>query len=227
MTTSSELTKAVAAVMKDVKRIAKDDKNQHGGYKYTSIDDIKDSLRPMLAKHGLEVRTTEVEYALETLKTKSGDSVSARITFELKLRHESGAEDEPERTTVTLPHTGAQTTGAAKSYAIKEWLKGRFLVSTGETDADADSHAPEDYNGAGRVQTKAPSPTTSMAADSLADHYIKAITSAETREACEEAISKARQAVHRMSNSDKVRLTNIVETRRAFWMQSPIQEAAA
>lgn len=225
MTGSPELTKAVASVMQDVKRIAKDDRNQHGGYNYTSIDDIKDGLRPLLAKHGLEVRTNEVEYALETLKTKTGESVSARITFELKLRHVSGAEDEPERTTVTLPHTGAQTTGAAKSYAIKEWLKGRFLVSTGETDADADSHAPLDYSGANKVETKAP-PKSNAVGESLFDHHKRMLNTAESQPAFEEAVSKARVAAGRMTTSEKAQLSSVVEARRAFWAQSPIPEAA-
>lgn len=220
MNSTSELTKAVATVMNAVKRVAKDDRNSHGGYNYASVDDIKDSLRPLLAKAGLEVRINETEYALETLKTKSGESLSARVTFEIKLRHDSGAEDEPERTTVVLPHTGAQTTGAAKSYALKEWIKGRFLVSTGEADADADSHAPQEYSAAGEVRTKA-APTAS-----LAEFHITAITTAETSQACEDAIGKARAAFSRFSTAEKARLSNVVETRRAFWSQSPVGEAA-
>jgi hypothetical protein len=144
---SANLAKAVCGVMAEVKRLAKDARNNHGGYDYVSVDDFKDSIRPLLAKHGLDARITEVSHSIEQLETKSGKSVSAVFTFEIRLRHTSGEQDEPERTTVMLPHTGAQTTGAAKSYALKEWLKGRFLVSTGEKDADADAMPPEQYTG--------------------------------------------------------------------------------
>ncbi len=150
--TKGELTKAVCAVMSELQRVAKGDENKHGGYKYASVDDMKDGLRPLLAKHGLEVRITESGWSIEQLTTKSGTQVAARFVFDITLRHISGAQDEPERTTVLLPHTGAQTTGAAKSYALKEWLKGRFLVSTGEQD-EADSSAPQDYTAAEQPKT--------------------------------------------------------------------------
>jgi hypothetical protein len=148
-----EITKAVAAVMEAVHRLKKDDKNNHGGYKYVSVDDVKDHIRPLLAKNGLEIAINETDYALEAIQGKNGTTISARFTFEIWLRHISGAESKADRTTVLLPHTGAQTTGAAKSYALKEWIKGRFLVSTGEKDyieggADADAYKPQEYTAA-------------------------------------------------------------------------------
>lgn len=148
---TKNLSAAVAAVMAGVHRVKKDDTNKHGGYKFVSVDDIKDSLRPLLAANGLEVALTEIDYAIVPVESRNGITTSAQFTFELHLRHTSGESTKPERTTVLLPHTGAQTTGAAKSYALKEWLKTRFLVSTGEKDlieggADADAFAPQDYS---------------------------------------------------------------------------------
>lgn len=147
---TKNLSAAVAAVMAGVHRLKKDDTNKHGGYKYVSVDDIKDSLRPLLAENGLEVSITETAYSIVQMEGRNGPTISAQFTFEIYLRHINGESTAPERTTVLLPHTGAQTTGAAKSYALKEWLKTRFLVSTGEKDlveggADADAYTPQNY----------------------------------------------------------------------------------
>lgn len=170
VTHSSPLADAVCAVMEKVQRLAKGDLNTFGStYKYTSVDDMKDGLRPLLAANGLDVRISETDWSLENLpNSKGGSTVCARFTFEIWLRHISGEEDKPDRTTVMLPHTGAQTTGAAKSYAIKEWLKGRFLVSTGELEADADSHKQENYETSKPVPPKpAPKPAAKALEDFL------------------------------------------------------------
>jgi hypothetical protein len=192
-TPNVEITKAIAAVMEAVHRLKKDDKNNHGGYKYVSVDDVKDHIRPLLAKNGLEIAINETDYSLESIQGKSGTTVSARFTFELSLRHTSGAESKPDRTTVLLPHTGAQTTGAAKSYALKEWIKGRFLVSTGEKDyieggADADAYKQQDYTPAAndaapveRMGLAEGTPGASKAGNRTAyDTMVKAIRNAPT-----------------------------------------------
>lgn len=136
--------------MAEVHSLKKDEKNNHGSYNYVSVDKFKDFVRPLMAKHGLSISMSEVAYALEPIQGKNGTTMHARITYEFLLCHESGAQDRPECTTITLPLTGAQTAGAAKSYAIKEYLKGRFLVSTGDKDyieggVDADAYKQQDY----------------------------------------------------------------------------------
>jgi hypothetical protein len=130
---------ATAAVMKEVKRLKKADNNAFAKYRYTSVDDFKDALRPLLAKHGLvpnahEVSCETFEKADEKAKVPS---LHAKFRFELWLEHISGEEGKPEGLTVMMPYTGAQTTGAARSYAIKEWLKSKFLASSGDSE-DAD-----------------------------------------------------------------------------------------
>lgn len=153
------LNAAVAVVMEGIHRLKKSDTNEHGKYKFVSVDDFKDLVRPLMASNGLSLSMTEIDYQLETLQTKNGPQVNAKITYEFKLRHISGETDEPERATIMLQHTGAQTAGAAKSYAIKEYLKGRFLVSTGDKDmieggADADAFRPQEYTEAPQAEPR-------------------------------------------------------------------------
>jgi hypothetical protein len=143
----TSITKAVVAVMSEIHRLGKDDRNDHGKYAYVSVDKVKDAIRPLLVKNGLDVRVTEVSHDFVTLESRNGSSTQARYSYSILLRHESGEADDPDVITICLPHTGAQTSGAARSYAVKEWIKGRFMLSTGEKDeaADADSHKQEEY----------------------------------------------------------------------------------
>ena len=48
----SKVDDAVCAVMGDVHRIAKADKNQHANYNFAGIDAFLDLTRPLCAKHG-------------------------------------------------------------------------------------------------------------------------------------------------------------------------------
>lgn len=135
----SELDKSVCKVMAKIERLSKDDRNKHGGYDFTSIDDFKDALRPIMADNGLSTHVSQTGFAMLEYTTSKGEDRSiAQYDFAITLKHSSGEKDEPENTTIGLPFTGAQTSGIAKSYAIKEWMKGRFLVSSGDEADEAD-----------------------------------------------------------------------------------------
>lgn len=136
------LSSAVAAVMKDVKRLEKADNNAFAKYKFTSVDDYKDNLRPLIAQKGLETCLSQVGFERFEHAAKGKDTgVHCQYDFILWLKHESGEVGAPEGSTICLPYTGAQTTGQARSYAQKEWLKSKFLASSGDTAEDADAYA--------------------------------------------------------------------------------------
>jgi hypothetical protein len=141
-TFGSRLTAAKVALMSEVKRMEKQHVNQHGGYKFTSVDDFKDVIRPLMAKHGLSLHISEEGFDLATVKNaKDKESTVAKIRFRFVLTHTSGERSEPSHMTVCLPYTGAQTSGAAQSYAIKEGVyKGLFQASSGDVSEEADLH---------------------------------------------------------------------------------------
>lgn len=142
--TQSKLRAAIIAVMKEVKRLEKADENKFGHYNFTSVDDFKDFQRPLLAKNGLEISTDELSFDVMELEGKQ-KTLCAKFQYAITLRHIDGEEDKPERITVILPYTGAQTTGASRSYAIKEWLKTKFLQSSGDVADEADQRRQDDY----------------------------------------------------------------------------------
>jgi hypothetical protein len=138
--TPSALSAAKVEVMKKVKRLEKLHANKHGGYQFASIDDFKDEIRPIMAEHGIDLHVSEESYELVGVKNKDGkETSSAKIRFRFVLQHLSGERGEPSFVTVVMPYTGAQTSGAAMSYAIKECVyKGQFQASSGDLNEEAD-----------------------------------------------------------------------------------------
>lgn len=136
---------SIIEVMREVKRLEKESRNEFGKYDYTSVDDFKDALRPLLTKNGLEITTDELSCELIEAEGKQ-KTLCAKFQYAITLRHVEGESDAPEKITVILPYTGAQTTGASRSYAIKEWLKTKFLQSSGDQSEEADQRQQDDYH---------------------------------------------------------------------------------
>lgn len=135
--TTAKLNGAIVSVMLAVTRLKKADNNAFAKYRYTSVDDFKDALRPLLGEHGLTAHMSEV--SCDLFEGKTADKSNVKFSFAITLEHISGERAQPENVTVFLPFVGAQTTGQARSYALKEWLKSRFLASSGDSE-DADAH---------------------------------------------------------------------------------------
>lgn len=130
---------AMVEVMAQIKRLKKDDQNKHGNYDFTSVDDFKDFVRPLMAKAGLIPHVNQTAFAMiEYLDSKGSQKSVAQFDFQICVEHESGIRTLPEGITVALPFTGAQTSGAARSYAIKEWMKSRYMASSGDAQDEAD-----------------------------------------------------------------------------------------
>ncbi len=132
----SKVTEAIAAVMSDIKRLAKEDKNQHGGYNFASIDDFLDLTRPLCAKHGLVVLQDEEDF--EVIDAGNNNkSLRMRFAFTLEAGGESRG---PLRRSIMVPaKMGSQAFGAGQSYALKQFLRATFQIATGEKD-DIDHH---------------------------------------------------------------------------------------
>lgn len=139
MTEKPNIHAAICAVMADIVRLKKADKNKFASYDFTSTDDFKDAMRPLLAKNGLHVHMTQSDFEFrEMTGDKDKRVLVAQFGFDVTLCHVSGEKEPPEHMTVALAYTGAQTSGAARSYAIKEWIKSRFLASSGDMQEEAD-----------------------------------------------------------------------------------------
>ncbi len=137
------LAAAICAVMSEVKRLEKADKNAFANYKFTSVDDFKDAVRPLMAKHGLSLHINEKSFDIKEFESTDKAGKPKKITaaifkYTLRLYHIGGGVSKPENRSVAFPFVGAQTSGIALSYTIKEWFKSRFLVSSGDQNEEAD-----------------------------------------------------------------------------------------
>ena len=138
----TRLAEALAGMDGHAKR---DCRNQHGGYDYASADSIFACVRLPLAKVGLAIWQQQVELEFIDVPGK-GDKPSRwmKATYEFALTPDgqAPAEGEAERVTVGCQLLGAQSFGAIRTYALKYWLRGKCLISTGDRaeDIDADAH---------------------------------------------------------------------------------------
>ena len=149
----SNINGAISAAMGEIQKLGKDDRNQHGNYSFASIDAFLDMCRPICAAHGLHPLVNTV--ASETFEA-GNNKLWAKFTYQISLAHTSGENIEPVGMDVMLPLTGAQTSGSAQSYAVKQFLRGLFLISTGDRDdVDLKPQAEEDGVGSGATQAGA------------------------------------------------------------------------
>lgn len=131
---------AVNDVMKAVKRLEKGEFNQHGQFKFTSIDDFLDASRPLCAEAGLVIIQDEEDFEVVTVKGDK-DVSWLKLRFAFTLAHASGETWDRliRRSIMVRADMGAQAFGAAQSYVEKQFLRSLFQMSTGDQE-DADSH---------------------------------------------------------------------------------------
>lgn len=139
---------ALAAVMSEVPKLSKSERNSHGSYNFASIDDFLEAVRPLCAKHGLIIVQDEESFeTIQAGKDRNGnDRTWLLIRFSYTLAHASGETwgHKPTRSIMVDASMGSQAFGAAQSYSLKQFERSLFQIATGEKDADADTHPPAD-----------------------------------------------------------------------------------
>src|SRR5688572_5884441 len=132
------IAKAVIDVMKAIGTLGKAHERNDAGarYDYASIDDFIEHVRGPMAEAGLFIIPGEARDAeTQEVTTKAGKSmVTWNARFAFNLVHESGESYGPIYKGVMVPATGAQSAGSAQSYALKQFMRGLFLIPTGDAD---------------------------------------------------------------------------------------------
>ena len=130
------IAKAVVQVMRSIGTLGKDQENKFDHYDYASIDDFIAHVRGHCAEAGLAIIPDEARDAeTQEVSKKDGKPMviwSARFAF--RLIHESGESFGPIFKTVAVQFNGAQAAGSAQSYALKQLMRGLFLIKTGDKD---------------------------------------------------------------------------------------------
>lgn len=137
---------AIAAVMGDLSRegITKDRKNQQQGFAFRGIDDVLNTLNPILSRHKLLMLPRVLSRSCEERQTKSGGALfytTVHAEFDLVA-----AEDGSKHTVATYGEamdSGDKSTNKAMSAAYKYAAFQAFCIPTeGDNDADAQTHEP-------------------------------------------------------------------------------------
>ena len=128
--TVKTIGEAITAAMAGVRKLAKTSENTFDHYRYASIDDFLAMIGPLMAEHGLFYSCNELSVEIMSRANKPW----LRFRFEFVLRHASGESMPPEQRTVFVPFNGAQASGSAQSYALKQWLRAQFAIPTGDND---------------------------------------------------------------------------------------------
>ena len=118
--------------------VKKDAKNEFHEYEYASADAVYAEVRAHLAQQGLAPWQDELSLETFTTENNKGKKVLwVEVTYEMALTPNGGKLQEPgERVTIFAEVTGPQSMGAIRTYALKYWLRGKLLISTGEGDLD-------------------------------------------------------------------------------------------
>ncbi len=133
---------AIAAVMGEVKKLAKADTNKHGNYDFTSVDDFLEAVRPLCAKNGLIILQDEESFEIITGVNKDNKPISwLKLRYRFTLAHSSGEVwgHRPARSIMVNGAMGAQGFGAAQSYVLKQFERSLFQIATGEKDLEGEA----------------------------------------------------------------------------------------
>lgn len=122
--------------------IAKDRKNQQQGYSFRGIDDVYNSLSPLLAKHQLCILPRVLSFEVSERETQKGG-----VLFYTRIRCDFdfvSAKDGSKHTVTTLGEamdSGDKSGNKAQSAAYKYACLQTFAIPTeGDNDADAHTH---------------------------------------------------------------------------------------
>ena len=124
--------------------VTKDARNEHSRYDYASADAVYRHVRGVIFGAGLTVVQTEKELEFESRTNKAGKvSTWCRAVYDLGFAEVGQKPKVVEQVTVMVQITGSQSLGAARTYALKYWLRGKFLLATGDQAEDLDGQAAE------------------------------------------------------------------------------------
>ena len=146
---------AIASAVGEVKVLGKSERNKFDGYDFVSIDKFLALVNPICARHGLFPIISQRELEMyENTSSQGRKSVWARFFYDITLYHSSGETLGPTNIMVSVPMNGAQASGSAQSYALKQFFRAVLMIPTGDKD-DADL-IPTETHHAQQPQTVSP-----------------------------------------------------------------------
>ena len=150
---TADVHAGIIAVMASLGVLYKANENKFDKYNYASIDDFIAFVRSHCFDAGIYIAQDEIEAKLVDVAKKDGKPMAMWwATFAFTVHHVGGSSLGPIRRSVMVQANGAQAAGSAQSYALKQFMRGQFLIPTGDGD-DPDKTSTEISANSGANET--------------------------------------------------------------------------
>jgi hypothetical protein len=132
------IVKAICEIKKNVEAVAKTQKNSHGGYMFSSTDDVYAAVARKMGQVGLMIMALEEKCEIVKVE-KEGKTVQwlhVEYSFVLATDEDTWSDERAKRT-LYIQITGPQTFQAATSFAEKAYIRSLFKLPSGDMDLDS------------------------------------------------------------------------------------------
>lgn len=129
---ATQIDAAICSVLTDMPFVFRDAHNSYSDYNYASVDQVYNSLRELIARKGLYI--TQSELSADIIQTTKGSGLLIR--YEFYICHVSGEAIGPYVRSGTTANLGSTEMGKVQSYTHKMFMRGFFMMATGDPDMD-------------------------------------------------------------------------------------------
>lgn len=144
-TTTKKIYEAIPAIMDEIGHIGKEKRNQQQGFMFRGIDQVMNTMKPLLAKHGVFVVPEVIDRQREERTTKSGSNLIYSI---LTVRYHFCASDGSEVVATTVGEgmdSADKASNKAMAIAFKYACFQVFCIPTEEiAKDDPDNYSQEE-----------------------------------------------------------------------------------
>lgn len=137
------IVRAVCEIKKTLEAVAKTQRNSHGGYMFSSTDDIYAAVARKMGQVGLVIITLEDKCEIVRIEKSDKDGKMhtvqwAHLEYSFVLATDEDTWTDPRaKRTLFIQLTGPQSFQAATSFAEKAYLRSLFKIPSGDMDLDS------------------------------------------------------------------------------------------
>jgi hypothetical protein len=129
MSDKNEFYKAMVSVQADLEPAIKSKKNPHFNSKYVPLNQLIETIRPILAKHGMGF----------VQKWNINDAASL-LNVELSVFHGASGQTDTSTSSIPIPKKDPQGVGSAITYGCRYQLNAYFGIANDDDDGNAASN---------------------------------------------------------------------------------------
>jgi hypothetical protein len=133
-----KIQESMAAVMADVRAVAKSNKNQQQGWSFRGVDAVVNAIGPACRTHGIVIVPTVIGHEVSSIPVSGNKTMRSVVVM---VQYEFIGPEGDKLTAVSVGEafdSGDKATAKAMSVALRTCLLQTFLLPTDEPDPDHD-----------------------------------------------------------------------------------------